>query len=95
MYHPKIFSKNLVAVQKIKETLKLDTPAYIGMSILDISKTLMYDFHNNYIKNKYKNKAQLLFTNTDSLTYEIQTKDIYDDFWKNKDKFDNSDSQIH
>jgi len=95
MYHPKIFSKNLVAVQKIKETLKLDTPAYIGMSILDISKTLMYDFHNNYIKNKYKNKAQSLFTNTDSLTYEIQTKDIYDDFWKNKDKFDNSDSQIH
>ena len=40
---------------------------------------------------KYGSKAQLLFTDTDSLTYEIQTKDVYKDFWKNKDQFDNSD----
>lgn len=51
----------------------------------------MYDFHYNYIKKKYNKKAQLLFTDTDSLTYEIQTKDVYKDFWKDKDKFDNSD----
>ena len=87
----KIFNENLVAVHKIKETLTLNRPAYIGMCILDLSKTLMYDFHYNYIKHKYGNKAKLLFTDTDSLTYEIETKDAYKDFFKDKSKFDNSD----
>ena len=87
----KIFNENLVAVHKIKETLTLNRPAYVGMCILDLSKTLMYDFHYNYIKQKYDSKAKLLFTDTDSLTYEIETNDVYQDFWNNKDKFDNSD----
>ena len=87
----KIFNENLVAVHKIKETLTLNRPAYVGMCILDLSKTLMYDFHYNYIKQKYGNKAKLLFTDTDSLTYEIETKDVYRDFWNDKDRFDNSD----
>ena len=87
----KIFNENLVAVHKIKEVLTLNRPAYVGMCILDLSKTLMYDFHYNYIKEKYGDKAKLLFTDTDSLTYEIQTEDIYQDFWNDKDKFDNSD----
>ena len=87
----KIFNENLVAVHKIKETLTLNRPAYVGMCILDLSKTLMYDFHYNYIKNKYGEKAKLLFTDTDSLTYEIEAKDVYKDFFKDKDKFDNSD----
>ena len=87
----KIFNENLVAVHKIKETLTMNRPAYIGMCILDLSKTLMYDFHYNYIKQNYGNKAKLLFTDTDSLTYEIKTTDAYLDFWNDKDKFDNSD----
>ena len=87
----KIFNENLVAVQKIKETLTLNRPAYVGMCILDLSKTLMYDFHYKYIKEKYGQKAKLLFTDTDSLTYEIEAKDVYKDFFKDKDKFDNSD----
>ena len=87
----KIFNENLVAVHKIKETLTLNRPAYVGMCILNRSKTLMYDFHYNYIKHKYGNKAKLLFTDTDSLTYEIETKDAYKDFFKDKSKFDNSD----
>ena len=87
----KIFNENLVAVHKIKETLTLNRPAYVGMCILDLSKTLMYDFHYNYIKSKYGDKAKLLFTDTDSLTYEIETKDVYRDFWNDKDRFDNSD----
>ena len=90
----KIFNENLVAVHKIKETLTLNRPAYVGMCILDLSKTLMYDFHYNYIKNKYGDKAKLLFTDTDSLTYEIETEDAYQDFWNDKDKFDNSDYDI-
>ena len=87
----KIFNENLVAAHKIKETLTLNRPAYVGMCILDLSKTLMYDFYYNYIKDKYGYKAKLLFTDTDSLTYEIEAKDVYKDFFKDKDKFDNSD----
>ena len=87
----KIFNENLVAVHKIKETLTLNRPAYVGMRILDLSKTLMYDFHYNYIKKKYDDRAKLLFTDTDSLTYEIEAGDVYKDFWYDKDKFDNSD----
>ena len=87
----KIFNQNLVAVHKIKETLTLNRPAYVGTCILDLSKTLMYDFHYNYIKNKYGEKATLLFTDTDSLTYEIEAEDVYQDFWNDKDRFDNSD----
>ena len=87
----KIFTENLVAVHKIKETLTLNRPAYVGMCILDLSKTLMYDFHYNYIKEKYCDKARLLFTDTDSLTYEIEAEDVYRDFWNDKDRFDNSD----
>ena len=51
----------------------------------------MYDFHYNYIKSKFGDKVKLLFTDTDSLTYEIETEDVYKDFWNDKDRFDNSD----
>ena len=68
-----ISSKIMVAVHKIA----LKTPAYVGMCILDVRKLPMYDFHYNYIKQKYGNKAKLLFTDTDSLTYEIETEDVY------------------
>ena len=87
----KIFNENLVAVHKIKEQLTLNRPAYVGMCILDSSKTLMYHFHYNYIKKRYGSKAQLLFTDTDSLCYEIETEDIYADLWQDKNLFDNSD----
>ena len=87
----KIFNEDLVAVHKTKATLTLNRPAYVGMCILDLSKTLMYDFHYNYIKSKYGDKARLLFTDTDSLTYEIEADDVYQDFWKDKHLFDNSD----
>lgn len=48
-------------------------------------------FHYNYIKKRYGSKAQLLFTDTDSLCYEIETEDIYADLWQDKNLFDNSD----
>ena len=90
----KNFNENLVAVHNIKEQIKLNKPAYVGMCILDLSKTLMYDFHYNYIKQHYGSKAKLLFTDTDSLTYEIEAEDVYSDFWKDKDLFDNSDYPV-
>ena len=51
----------------------------------------MYDFHYDYIKKKYNDEVKLLFTDTDSLTYEIETEDVRKDFWSDKDKFDNSE----
>ena len=87
----KIFNENLVAVHTKKERLLLDKPSYVGMCILDLSKTLMYDFHNNYIKKKFPD-SQLLFTDTDSLFYYIKSeKDIYEEFWVDRELFDNSD----
>ena len=89
---PKIFSENLVSVHMKKTSLTMDKPVYLGMCILDLSKTLMFDFHYNYIKRKYGDKAKLLFTDTDSLMYEIITKDFYKDISGDvKNRFDTSD----
>ena len=79
-----------MAVHKIKEVLTLKRPAFVGICILDLSKTLMYDFHCNYIKKKYGDRAKLLFTDTDSLTYEIEAEDVYKNFWNDKGMFENS-----
>ena len=87
----KIFHEYLVAVHMKKKELKLDKPSYVGMCILDLSKVLMYDFHYNFIKAKYGDRAKLLFTDTDSLCYHILTDDVYQDLYNHKDMFDNSD----
>ena len=87
-----IFDKNLIAVHMKKTEVYFNKPVYVGQAILDLSKTLMFDFHYTYIKKKYKNKAELLFTDTDSLLYEIKTKDFYLDICPDvRDKFDTSD----
>ena len=87
-----IFNENLTAIHRIKESLKLNKPSYVGMCILDLSKTLMYDFHYNYILKKYNPESiKLLFTDTDSLCYHLKTEDAYKDFFKDKELFDNSD----
>ena len=89
---PKIFSENLVSVHLKKTSLLMNKPVYLGMCILDLSKTIMYDFHYNYIKPKYGDKAKLLFTDTDSLMYEIETEDFYKDISEDvKVRFDTSD----
>ena len=88
----KIFNENLVSVHMKKTSLTMNKPVYLGMSILDLSKTVMYDFHYRYIKPKYGNRAKLLFTDTDSFLYEIQTEDFYKDISGDvKDRFDTSD----
>ena len=88
----KIFNENLVSVHMKKTSLTMNKPVYLGMCILDLSKTIMYDFHYQYIKSKYGDKAKLLFSDTDSLMYEIQTEDFYKDIAGDvKNKFDTSD----
>ena len=90
--HCNIFNEDLIAIHMKKTILTFDKPVYLGMYILDLSKTLMFDFHYNYIKKKYGDKAKLLFTDTDSLMYEIQTEDFYEDIKGDvKDRFDTSD----
>ena len=86
--HLNIFCEELIAVHMKKTSLIFNKPVYLGMCILDLSKTVMY----KYIKPKYGDKAKLLFTDTDSLMYEIKTEDFYKDISKDvKDRFDKSD----
>ena len=88
----KIFSENLVSVHMKKTSLTMNKPVYLGMCILELSKIIMFDFHYNYIKPKYADKAKLLFTDTDSLMYEIETEDFYKDIAGDvKNRFDTSD----
>ena len=89
--HRTIFTENLISVHMSKTKLIFNKPVYVGMCILDVSKTLMYDFHYNYIKPKYNDKALLLMTDTDSLCYEIETEDFYKDISSDvESKFDTS-----
>lgn len=87
----RIFSNDLVAVEMKKTMITYNRPMIVGFCILEISKTLMYDFHYNHIKKNYGNDAKLLFTDTDSLTYHIKTDDIYSDMKKDLQLFDTSD----
>ena len=88
----KIFSENLISVHMKKTSLTMVKPVYLGMCILDLSKTIMFDFHYQYIKSKYGDKAKLLFSDTDSLMYEIETEDFYKDISGDvKNRFDTSD----
>ena len=75
-----------------KTEVYFNKPVYVGQAILDLSKTLMFDFHYNFIQKKYKHKAELLFTDTDSLMYHIKTDNFYKDIsYDILTKFDTSD----
>ena len=81
-YHtPKYFSENLMAIEMKKAKVKMNKPIYLGMSILDISKTLMYRFWYDYIKPKYQDKAKLCYKDTDGNVIYIKTDNF--DKWFN------------
>ena len=74
-YHmSKYFSENLLAMEMKKIKVKMNKPVYLGMSILDISKTLIYDFWYDYIKPKYRNNVKLCYMDTDSFVIHIKTE---------------------
>ena len=85
------FDENLIAVHLKRTKLVFNKPVYCGMAILDISKTLIYDFHYGYILPKYGKNQKLLFKDTDSLCYEIETEDFFEDISNDVEKgFDTS-----
>ena len=83
----KIFSKNLVAIHKIKPVLRLNKPIYVGFYVLELRKWFMYDWHYKYFK--VNCDVKLLFTDTDSLVYEIKgVSDIYEKIYSDSNLFD-------
>ena len=87
----KIFDKNFVASHQIKTVLTLNKPIYLGFCILELSKLLMYKFHYDYVCNNFD--ARFLFTDTDSLVYEINSDKVYEQCFKDKRLFDFSGYQ--
>ena len=81
-----MFDKNYATIHVIKPVLTLNKPIYVGFTVLELSKWLMYKFCYNFIKKIFDTK--LLFTDTDSLTYEIKSEYVYEEFFKWKDLFD-------
>jgi len=87
-----IFNKDLAAVNLMKLKCKIDKPFYVGFAVLELSKLHMYKFHYDFVKRVWPGKqSELLFTDTDSLMYEITAPRVYETIWENRDKFDLSD----
>ena len=74
----KIFDEFLIAVKMRKTKVWMNKPVYVGMSILDLSKTLMFSFQYEYVKKKWE-KAEVLYSDTDSLVLKIETDDFFKD----------------
>ena len=99
-YHTtKRFSENLLAIEMKKTKVKMNKPVYLGMSILDISKTLMYKFWYDYFKPKYGDRAKLCYTDTDSFIIHIITEDFFEDIagdvkkWFDTSNYDENDKR--
>jgi hypothetical protein len=92
----KKITDHLSLITSKQSRLFLDKPVYVGAAVLEMSKHMMYEFHYGFVKNKWVN-AKLLFTDTDSLVYEIPGQDcnddIYKDIYENRTLFDLSDVQ--
>ena len=86
-----IFNEDLVGIMLQKSSVNLCKPIYVGFTVLELSKELMFRFHYNLIKHQYEDKAKLLFTDTDSLCYAIETADVYKDMEIFQHLFDTSD----
>ena len=84
-----------MATEMKKAKVEMNKPVYLGMSILDISKTLMYEFWYDYIKPKYQDRAKLCYTNTVSFVIHIKTEDFYKDITNDAERwFDTSMMKI-
>ena len=74
----------------------MNKPVYLGLSILEISKTLTYEFWYHYVKQKYQDNAKLCYMNTDSFIINIETEDFYEDIADDiKKRFDTSNYEVN
>ena len=90
-YHTaKYLSDNLMAIEMKKKRVKINKPIYLGMSILDISKTLVYEFWYDYIKPKYQGKAKICYMDPDSFIIHIKTENFYKNIANDVEKWFNS-----
>ena len=86
-----MFTNHISGTRRRKEKLVLNKPVYVGMTIFDNSKILMYDFYYSKLKRRYGENCELIYTDTDSLLLNIQTDDVYKNIEKNKDLYDTCD----
>ena len=85
------FSENLLAIEMKKAKVKMNKPVYLDFSILEINKTLMYEFWYDYMKPKYGDNVKLCYMDTGSFIMHIKIKDFYKDIADNVEKrFDTS-----
>ena len=86
-----------LSIIEIKKTkVKMNKPIYLGLSVLEISKTLMYEFWYDYMKPKYDNDVKLCYMDTDSFIMNIKTIDFYEDIANDvKNRFDTSNYEIN
>lgn len=89
------FDEQFVAIEMDKTSIELKKPIAIGMAILDISKTVMYDFYYNHLKAKYDENVSLVYTDTDSFIIEVKTDCFYTDMKNNIHLYDTSDFPIN
>ena len=87
----KCISKHLLVMEMKKTEVKINKPIYLGQAVLDLNKTLMFEFWYDYLKPMYGDKIRLCYTNTDSFIMHIKTDDFYKDISADVDKwFDTS-----
>ena len=95
IYHiKKFFTKNLLAIEIKKIKIIMNKPVYLGLSILDISKSKMYEFWYDYLIPKYNEKVKLCYLDTDSFIFHMKTEDIYKIFQKNRKRFGTSNYEV-
>ena len=90
-YHTtKWVSEKLITIEMKKIKVKIDKPIYLGLSILDLSKTLMYEFWYDYIKPEYQNNVKLCYMGQDSFIINVKTEDFYNDLADDVEKIFNT-----
>ena len=88
----KVFTEDLAAVNLMKTRCVINRPFYVGFAVLELSKLHMYEFHYDFVKQRWPGDlSRLLFTDTDSLMYEIRASNVYATIWDNRELFDLAD----
>ena len=91
-----MFFRKLISNRNEKTKVKMNKPVYLGLSILEIRETLMYEFWYDYIKTKYQDNSKLCYMDLDSFIIHIKTEDLYKDITNDVEKrFDTSNYEVN